>query len=61
MKSNNIVILIIVAGVAAGAGYLWGSTGTQSTSNGASVTDEKKVAYWVAPMDPNYRRDEPGK
>lgn len=23
--------------------------------------DEKKVLYWVAPMDANYRRDEPGK
>jgi Cu(I)/Ag(I) efflux system membrane fusion protein len=22
---------------------------------------EKEVLYWVAPMDPNYRRDEPGK
>lgn len=61
MKSNNIAILIIVAGIAAGAGYLWGSIDTQSTSNGSSGTGEKKIAYWVAPMDPNYRRDEPGK
>ncbi len=22
---------------------------------------EREIAYWVAPMDPNYRRDEPGK
>ncbi len=22
---------------------------------------QKKILYWVAPMDPNYRRDEPGK
>ncbi|MDH5370739.1 MAG: hypothetical protein OEW99_11985, partial [Gammaproteobacteria bacterium] len=22
---------------------------------------EKKILYWVAPMDPNFRRDEPGK
>jgi len=22
---------------------------------------EKKILYWVAPMDPNYRRDKPGK
>jgi len=26
-----------------------------------SSSKEKKVLYWVAPMDPNYRRDEPGK
>ena len=23
--------------------------------------EEKEVLYWVAPMDPNYRRDKPGK
>ncbi|TFH41826.1 MAG: efflux RND transporter periplasmic adaptor subunit, partial [Lysobacterales bacterium] len=25
-----------------------------------SVSQERPIAYWVAPMDPNYRRDEPG-
>lgn len=28
----------------------------QSTEEG-----EREIAYWVAPMDPSYRRDEPGK
>jgi len=27
----------------------------------ATAKKEKKLLYWVAPMDPNYRRDEPGK
>lgn len=27
----------------------------------AEVKKEKKLLYWVAPMDANYRRDEPGK
>ncbi len=27
----------------------------------ASKKKEKKIIYWVAPMDPNYRRDKPGK
>lgn len=27
----------------------------------ASAAKEKEVLYWVAPMDPNYRRDKPGK
>ena len=27
----------------------------------AVAADEKEILYWVAPMDPNYRRDEPGK
>jgi len=26
-----------------------------------AAEDEKEVMYWVAPMDPNYRRDKPGK
>lgn len=28
---------------------------------GVAVSDEKQPLYWVAPMDPNYRRDGPGK
>ena len=32
-----------------------------SSSNADSGTGEKKILYWVAPMDPNYRRDKPGK
>ncbi len=26
-----------------------------------SVASEREILYWVAPMDPNFRRDEPGK
>ena len=29
--------------------------------NNSAVIKQKKILYWVAPMDPNYRRDEPGK
>jgi Cu(I)/Ag(I) efflux system membrane fusion protein len=27
----------------------------------AAAADEPQILYWVAPMDPNYRRDKPGK
>jgi Cu(I)/Ag(I) efflux system membrane fusion protein len=27
----------------------------------AAAEDEREIRYWVAPMDPNYRRDKPGK
>ncbi|VAW79743.1 Cobalt/zinc/cadmium efflux RND transporter, membrane fusion protein, CzcB family [hydrothermal vent metagenome] len=30
-------------------------------STPATAAEEEEVMYWVAPMDPNYRRDEPGK
>ncbi|HIQ14845.1 MAG TPA: efflux RND transporter periplasmic adaptor subunit [Leucothrix sp.] len=33
----------------------------EEKSEEKQVTKEKKILYWVAPMDANYRRDEPGK
>jgi len=36
----------------------------QGTLPGMALADQdndKEILYWVAPMDPNYRRDEPGK
>lgn len=33
----------------------------QQFFNSAAKKQDKKVLYWVAPMDPNYRRDKPGK
>jgi len=51
------VIMAIVIGVFIGRS-LGGSTdaGEADTSGG-----DRDVLYWVAPMDPNYQRDEPGK
>lgn len=34
------------------------SSGLSSTAAGA---EDKEILYWVAPMDPNYKRDKPGK
>jgi len=28
---------------------------------GSSGSGDREILYWIAPMDPNYRRDEPGK
>lgn len=36
------------------------SGNTKATATPAKNT-EKKILYWVAPMDPNFRRDKPGK
>lgn len=49
----SLVLLIIVAA----RGYEFLSS--NRNNNGAST--ERKILYWVAPMDPNYRRDQPGK
>lgn len=32
-----------------------------TTGDGAKPTGERTIKYWVAPMDPSYIRDEPGK
>lgn len=33
----------------------------KSNTSQSHKEDEKEILYWVAPMDPNYRRDKPGK
>ena len=59
-KTTNSVIAVLVAIV---VGVLIGrSMGVSSgVSEVAASNSERKALYWVAPMDPNYRRDEPGK
>ena len=52
--------------VAAISGALVGGVLMYSLGGGASGSDtvasaKKEPLYWVAPMDPNYRRDKPGK
>lgn len=42
-----------------GLGYVFFSH--EDKGSPSPETQEKKVKYWVAPMDPNYRRDKPGK
>ncbi len=73
MKSIFKMLTLLVAGAAIGAlavvaGYptLQGFFTSLHLKETASETSalaatEKKPLYWVAPMDPNYRRDKPGK
>ncbi len=59
MNNKTILALACVAILVSGVwiGRYWGP--------GEAATDERQaereILYWVAPMDPNYRRDEPGK
>ena len=51
------ILVAIVMGVLIGR-----SMGTSDDmAGGTSGGGEREVLYWVAPMDPNYRRDDPGK
>ena len=60
---RQILMIVLVALAAALAGYLLGtgSGGPSSEPGGAARSGEREVLYWVAPMDPNFRRDAPGK
>jgi len=63
MKSKVVTVALVI--LALGAGLVIGSKmfGTRSDgSEGADVAKaEKKVLYWVAPMNPNFKSDKPGK
>ena len=56
------VIWIAAFVVTVGAGFFTGRYyGQENAASPAASKTEREVLYWVAPMDPNYRRDEPGK
>lgn len=59
MKNTTTLIIILTAGIAIGFAVGRWSSGPADTAD--SGPTEPTVLYWKAPMDPNYRRDEPGK
>lgn len=69
MKKSVSVLGLLIAGIVIGSVISWvgypmlidpsGSSGSSPDNDTGS--GEKKPLYWVAPMDPNYKRDEPGK
>lgn len=55
-------VSLLLLGAAIGAGAVWQLAPSAGMSAGdSSASGEKQPLYWVAPMDPNYRRDKPGK
>ena len=61
MKRNIlfVAVLAIVVTAAFWAGRVSDDTMMHSGDRGAGA--EREILYWVAPMDPNFRRDQPGK
>ena len=58
----NKIIAIAAAIIAALAiGYLAGRASAPQPEAAPAAAAEREILYWVAPMDPNFRRDEPGK
>ncbi|MHB8884372.1 MAG: efflux RND transporter periplasmic adaptor subunit [Methylovirgula sp.] len=61
MKWSALAFLVLaVISVAGLSGYWLGHRGNSSGLNSIS-NGEGKPLYWVAPMDPTYRRNKPGK
>jgi len=62
--SNKIVTVVLII-IALAVGVYIGPRISDFAPGGAADVDgrggEKEILYWVAPMDPNYKRDEPGK
>ncbi|MBE9504016.1 MAG: efflux RND transporter periplasmic adaptor subunit, partial [Proteobacteria bacterium] len=61
-KGLNIILIIILLLLVGAGGYFFGKRKNRTTMQEMTTTrQEKKVKYWVAPMDPTYIRNEPGK
>jgi len=60
---NKITVSVIAIAVALVAGILIGRSmdSRSGAATDTAVGGDREVLYWVAPMDANYRRDEPGK
>ncbi len=58
MKKILLPVLMLVLAI---GGYWLGGGFEGPAVTGQASQGEKQPLYWVAPMDPNYRRDQPGK
>lgn len=57
LTKTGALIAVLIIGVV--IGRMMSSVGDVARNGDASA--EREILYWVAPMDPEYRRDEPGK
>lgn len=62
MKSTIKTLILILLGAAAGLVLMWFYQGSGlQGGEGMAEAAPAKPLYWAAPMDPDYRRDSPGK
>lgn len=59
MNTLTKILLGVAVGALLGAAGVWLLTSADEQRTAAG--GERKPLYWVAPMDPNYKRDQPGK
>lgn len=54
------LLFVLVLGIGVGVALKSLPSSGDAEKKATSKSMERKVSYWVAPMDPNYRKDEPG-
>ncbi|RAI01614.1 efflux RND transporter periplasmic adaptor subunit [Acuticoccus sediminis] len=59
MQGRHVALSILLFGASFGGGIAWERHYISAPTGAAD--QGPKIAYWVAPMDPNFRRDGPGK
>ena len=60
MKNISTILIVLIVGVSIGVVATNWSSSPESGAMPDMATVEREILYWKAPMDPNYRRDEPG-
>jgi Cu(I)/Ag(I) efflux system membrane fusion protein len=60
MNTFTKILLGTAVGVMLGASGVW-LFGHSDEEDTTATGEKRKPLYWVAPMDPNYKRDKPGK
>ncbi len=53
------LLFVLALGIGVGVGFKMQPFSSEGEMQSTSEPTERKIAYWAAPMDPNYRRDEP--
>ena len=61
MKNISTVLIVLIVGVGIGVVATNWSSSPENDAMPGMAKAEREILYWKAPMDPNYRRDEPGK
>ena len=60
MKNAIVIFVVLITGVGIGMAVDRWSSGSDQPAVTDPANSEPVILYWKAPMDPNYRRDEPG-
>ena len=61
MNNKLIFLIVLIAGVGIGLAIGRWSSDPQDTAISETAEPVREILYWKAPMDPNFRSDEPGK